>query len=577
MELQVLVNHYNEDDATVARFLKSLAMQEGVGFSVLVRGDGGRELDGAFLDGFGLDLEYRYLRHAGVCATRNALLDAATADYIMFCDADDCFTAPDGLLSLMAVARDTGADVIGSPYIAEVDAGGTAHMTYVRDTARVHGKAFRRRYVADNGIRFPDELETSGDMMFLWLAFALTDKVAWVRHCFYMWRHNPDSVTRGLDCGLVHHYPRTLRCFELLDRELGRRGSEDLRDKLAAVLVPMMYLDSAGPQWGHAPTVARREAEKAVASSLARVRGRYSALTEDMKRAGYAAETAAKPECSPEGGFDGMEEWAVDVLESSVERAALIVGRGVVGSNLERELAALSPDVYDKGKGVDTRNLGGYRVAFVCVDTPRTDGSPCDVSEVRNAIAENDADVYVVKSTVLPGTTDALRAETGKRVVFSPEYYGATQHCNNFEFGFTILGGERADCALVVQALQRVYDGRHSFRITDAKTAELAKYMENCYLAAKVSFCCQFADIADSIGVCYEELRELFVLDPRVDPSHTFVYRDAPYWSSHCLDKDVRALADAFDAPLVEGVVRFNESRRARNRNASRTTTSPLG
>ena len=241
----------------------------------------------------------------------------------------------------------------------------------------------------------------------------------------------------------------------------------------------------------------------------------------------------------------------------------LIIGVGTVGSNLAKELAVLKPHLYDKYKGIDTRRDGlRYDAAFVCVDTPMTGDSACDLSEVRSAIRENDAGVFIIKSTVLPGTTEKLAEETGKSVIFSPEYYGGTQHCNNFSFPFTILGGKKDDCVKVVQILQHVYDGTHSFRITDSRTAELAKYMENSYLAMKVSFCQQFFDIAEKTGVCYEELRELFVLDPRVEPSHTFVYRDRPYWDSHCLNKDVRAIAEAHDAQLLLDMIGFNESRK---------------
>ena len=240
----------------------------------------------------------------------------------------------------------------------------------------------------------------------------------------------------------------------------------------------------------------------------------------------------------------------------------LIIGVGTVGENLQNELAVLKPDSYDKYKNIDTRKGGvRYDAAFVCVDTP---GADCDISEVRAAITEHDADVFVIKSTVLPGTTETLERESGKAVVFSPEYYGGTQHCNNFSFPFTILGGEKKACLRVIQILQHVYDGTHQFKITDAKTAELVKYMENSYLAMKVSFCQQFYDIAERAGVCYEELRELFVLDPRVEPSHTFVYRDRLYWDSHCLNKDVRAVAEKYDASLLLNIIAFNEGRKAR-------------
>lgn len=246
----------------------------------------------------------------------------------------------------------------------------------------------------------------------------------------------------------------------------------------------------------------------------------------------------------------------------------LIVGHGVVGKNLERELSVLDPDIFDKYKPEENRidfeklekNGGKHDIAFICVDTPRTEKDACDCREVRDAIEATEADVIVIKSTVLPGTTEMIGEETGKCVIFSPEYYGGTQHCNNFRFDFTILGGELDGCVKVIQALQKVYDGRHQFRITDSRTAELVKYMENSFLATKVSFCQQFFFIAESLGVSYEELRELFVLDPRIGASHTFVDREKPYWDSHCLNKDVPAIAMACHADLLKCVIRFNEN-----------------
>ena len=240
----------------------------------------------------------------------------------------------------------------------------------------------------------------------------------------------------------------------------------------------------------------------------------------------------------------------------------LIVGYGCVGHNLHKELSVLQPDVFDKYKTeCNTKKENQkYDFAFICVDTPYIDeNNVCDIKEVENAIKETNAEIFIVKSTVLPGTIERLVKETGKKIVFSPEYYGGTHHCNNFEFEFTILGGKKEVCLKVQQLLQNVYDGRHVFRIVDSKTAELAKYMENAFLATKVSFCGQFWLIANEIGVNYEELRECFVLDPRAGKSHTFVYDDKPYWQSHCLDKDVPAVAENYKARLLQSVVEFNK------------------
>jgi len=263
----------------------------------------------------------------------------------------------------------------------------------------------------------------------------------------------------------------------------------------------------------------------------------------------------------------------------------LIVGYGTVGQNLAKELSALKPFIYDKyhfensvlpayeydieendvGDKIVTRNFSGhYNIAFICVDTPLVGDNKLDTTEVINAINENDADIYVIKSTVPVETTFNLRQKLGKKIVFSPEYYGSTQHCNNFDFNFTILGGEENDCIEVQQILQECYDARHTFHITDSETAEMVKFMENSWIATKVSFCNQFYELAKSYRINYEQLRELFILDPRVNPAHTFVYRDHPYWDSHCLNKDVAYIANVNRyGDFLRHIIYYNDIQKA--------------
>ena len=564
MELQILVNHYKEDKETVRRFLSSLAGQTGVDFEAMICSDGGGvELKREDLTGFPFPISYAYASHSGVCHTRNMLLDKSTADYVMFCDVDDEFSDPEGLKTLLERVKETGADVCGSPYSAEWKTkDGFDYGLMDHDVLRVHGKIFKRSYLVSNAIRFPDEMEISGDMMFLWLAFALTEKAEWIKKNFYIWKWNDSSVTRQKPCHHVRTYDRTLRCYTILAEDLEKRKRPDLYKNLIATLFGMIYVDLTHPKWKEAPAEYRENAEKAIRAFLYSYYGDYKAIEEGFRRAKYKLMLGFMKAEGLSGPFEGMIPWAESFMGEKWEDV-LIIGYGTVGGNLCRDLKALKPAVFDKYKGIDTRAPGTrYTAAFICVDTPYTEDNPCDTSEVKNAILENDADVYVVKSTVLPGTVDALCSETGKKIIFSPEYYGGTQHCNNFSFDFTILGGDKDSCVKVIQLLQRVYDGRHQFRITDAKTAELAKYMENCFLATKVSFCDQFFNIAEKAGVDYEELRELFTLDPRVGASHTFVYRDHPYWDSHCLNKDVAALARVADAPLLDSVLRFNETQK---------------
>ena len=242
-------------------------------------------------------------------------------------------------------------------------------------------------------------------------------------------------------------------------------------------------------------------------------------------------------------------------------KSVLIIGVGNIGSRLYEEYRRLYPDRYDPTKGYDEKRDIRYDFAFIAVDTPMEADGSCDLSQVRQALAEIDAEVYVLRSTVPPTTTETLRAETGKRIVFSPEFYGTTQHSDgeSFDFSFTILGGQKADCNAVIQLLQEVYDARHRFRITDSTTAELTKYMENTMLAAKVSLCVQFWEIAREYGVSYQEMRELLLEDERFSRAHTFVYDEHPYWESHCFDKDLAALVSVADAPLIESIISYND------------------
>ena len=239
----------------------------------------------------------------------------------------------------------------------------------------------------------------------------------------------------------------------------------------------------------------------------------------------------------------------------------LIVGLGNIGTLLYQEYAKLSPDRYDPYKGYNEKKGIVYDVAFVAVDTPMNEDGSADISQVLTAINETDAKIIVLRSTVPVGTTDKLKESTGKSIVFCPEFYGTTQHSSHksFDFSYTILGGNKENCGKVVQLLQEVYDARHMFFISDAKTAELAKYMENTMLASKVAMCVQFYKIAKQFDISYPELRELVLQDERIGRSHTFVYEDRPFFDSHCFNKDLLAITKFSDAPLIESVLSFNE------------------
>lgn len=243
-----------------------------------------------------------------------------------------------------------------------------------------------------------------------------------------------------------------------------------------------------------------------------------------------------------------------------------IVGFGAVGKALHDLFPGAA--VYDEPLGIGSRSeVNACDYAFVCVPTPRAPDGACDTAIVEDVVGWLETDLIVIRSTVAVGTTQRLAAATGKRIVFQPEYGPAETPDHPFNdlrnVRWVILGGERKDTVAVADLYKTVFSADLAVHQTDSRTAELAKYMENAYLAAKVAFCNQFYDIAAGLGVDYNELRELWLLDPRIGRSHTFVYPDDRGFGGKCLPKDLSAIiataiAGGVDATLLEGVQSSN-------------------
>ncbi len=235
-----------------------------------------------------------------------------------------------------------------------------------------------------------------------------------------------------------------------------------------------------------------------------------------------------------------------------------IVGYGVVGRAMHKLLPESKLyDVVDiDGVEIsDRRTINQCDIAFVCVPTPESADGTCDTSYVEEAVAWLETPLIVLRSTVPPGTTDALSARYDRHIVFQPEYLGETA-AHPFEDmtrrQFLVLGGTPDDVARVADVYNKVHYSDVQYFFTDAKTAEVAKYMENCFYAAKVTFCNEFFGLARALGVEYNELREMWLADPRISRDHTFVYPDKRGFDGKCLPKDLAAMISSGEAAGYE-------------------------
>jgi nucleotide sugar dehydrogenase len=250
-----------------------------------------------------------------------------------------------------------------------------------------------------------------------------------------------------------------------------------------------------------------------------------------------------------------------------------IIGHGYVGKGMERLFAPkYELAIVDVATQPDRSVAAGADLAVVCVPTPESSSGAADVSAVEEVVRWVDAPLVLIKSTVPPGTTDRLARETGKAVHFSPEYMGEpTWFVPPWKYpdprapethDFVIVGGEKAD--RVLDFFVTVMSPATRYMACTAMEAELAKYMENTWFATKVTFCNEFSRIADTFGVEYKKLRELWLLDPRMDPDHTIVFRDAPGFGGKCLPKDLAAIINAsseagYEPQLLKAVQATNK------------------
>lgn len=206
-----------------------------------------------------------------------------------------------------------------------------------------------------------------------------------------------------------------------------------------------------------------------------------------------------------------------------------------------------------------------YDVCFVCVPTPMKEDGSCDTSAVFDVVRSVNAGLFIIRSTVSPGTTDELNKI--KPCVFQPEYIGeSTAHplISERSTPFAIFGGPQELTDKACEVYQEVYNASVRFYQVSALEAELIKYMENSAIGTMVTLCNEFYEICKTFGVSYNKVREGFLLDPRMSRYFTFVYEQARGFGGKCIPKDMNAIvASVFKkgnrARLLESVLNINK------------------
>ncbi|NBX76382.1 MAG: UDP-glucose/GDP-mannose dehydrogenase family protein [Proteobacteria bacterium] len=196
-------------------------------------------------------------------------------------------------------------------------------------------------------------------------------------------------------------------------------------------------------------------------------------------------------------------------------------------------------------------SISKSQVIFIAVGTPTTESGALDLTYVLSAakmIRENikGSTVVVLKSTVPVGTADKVRevlkgGSFQVEVVSNPEFLKEGTAVNDFMKPERVVVGTQSEWAKQVMAdlyAPYVRSGNPIF-FMDNRSAELAKYAANAFLATKISFINEMANLCERVGGNIQEVRKVLVTDSRIGSK--FLYPGCGYGGS-CFPKDVQGL-----------------------------------
>lgn len=241
------------------------------------------------------------------------------------------------------------------------------------------------------------------------------------------------------------------------------------------------------------------------------------------------------------------------------QNAVVIGGLGVVGTATRRMLGI--PWYYDhEGSNITMQEIKALKYVFLCVPT-RTIQGRCDTTAIWTYFELlGKGHIYIIRSTVIPGTARKLAEEFGVPVVSNPEFLTeATAEVECLHPDIVVLGADDEDAGL--SAWNDLYwpmKGSQVFH-TDTITAEFIKYAVNTFYASKVVFANSLYEIAANMGIDYDVVRDALYARKWVGNNHlTVPWKGQRGLNGKCLPKDLEAFATFTGHDFFEFLVELN-------------------
>ena len=229
---------------------------------------------------------------------------------------------------------------------------------------------------------------------------------------------------------------------------------------------------------------------------------------------------------------------------------------------------ALGIDNYTNERAKEfTKYVYDYKIFILCLPTPTKDGKQ-DISAIEewfDVIQEkNPSAKVIIRSTVLPGTTDRLSAEYKElTVAHIPEFLSENTAIEDEKYPEFIVIGCRD--IIFKRELQNFFMARlilpeEKFILTDPTTAELIKYSMNSYFALKVVMANQLWDVARETGADYSKIKKALEMHKWGSVNGWDVWHGGfRGFAGKCLPKDLYAFTTKFKIPLLDRVREINK------------------
>lgn len=234
-----------------------------------------------------------------------------------------------------------------------------------------------------------------------------------------------------------------------------------------------------------------------------------------------------------------------------------VMGMGVVGDAVYQYFAAQDQPLraFDPYRGMGSDDeINEADIVFICVPTPYQPGTGFDDSALEDAIGRlRGSKVVVIKSTVLPGTTEAFQSRFSQHAfLFNPEFLREAQSRIDFVEPDRQLVGYTAQSRHLAESIMSLMPEAPYKRTMVAREAEMTKYMTNSFLALKVTFANELYDLSTALDIDFDVVCEAVAADERIGPSHLSIF-DGGYrgYGGKCLPKDTKALLDLSDRLAV--------------------------